>query len=249
MIDTVASEVADGVQTIRFDRLEKQNALTAHMLEAAADALSFGESSSRVRAFLIVGMPGIFTVGHDKEDLRGFADSGAIGDSTLRFLKTIATVEKPVLAAIDGLAAGIGTALLFHCDYVVASDWSIFSAPFVDLGLAPEAASSLLAPLLMGYHRAFELIVMGEQFDAARALQAGLVNKVVTAGDVEQAGFDAALALAEKPPEAVRLARRLMRGDRREMVIRIDQEAAGFTDLLRSPAARDALQAHFDREN
>jgi enoyl-CoA hydratase/carnithine racemase len=194
-------------------------------------------------------MPGIFTVGHDKEDLRGFADSGAIGDSTLRFLKTIATVEKPVLAAIDGLAAGIGTALLFHCDYVVASDWSIFSAPFVDLGLAPEAASSLLAPRLMGYHRAFELIVMGEQFDAARALQAGLVNKVVTAGDVEQAGFDAALALAEKPPEAVRLARRLMRGDRREMVIRIDQEAAGFTDLLRSPAARDALQAHFDREN
>jgi enoyl-CoA hydratase/carnithine racemase len=249
MIDTVASEVTDGVQTIRFDRLEKQNALTAHMLEAAADALSFGESSSRVRAFLLVGMPGIFSTGHDKVDLRGFADGGAMGESTLRFLKTIATVEKPVLAAVDGLAAGIGTALLFHCDYVVASEWSVFSAPFVDVGMSPEAAASLLAPRLMGYHRAFELIVMGEQFDAARALQAGLVNKVVTAGDVEQAGYDAAMDVAAKPPEAVRLARRLLRGDRREVVTRIDHEAAGFTELLRSTSARDALQAFLDQDN
>lgn len=249
MIDTVKSDVSEGIQTIRFDRLETQNALTAHMLEAAADALAFGESSSRVRTFMLVGMPGIFTVGHDKDDLRSFADGGSIGQSTLRFVKTIATVEKPVLAAIDGVAAGIGTALLFHCDYVVASEWSIFSAPFVDLGVSPEAAVSLLAPRQMGYSRAFELIVMGEHFDATRALQAGLVNKVVTASDVEQEGRRAALVLAAKPPEAVRLARRLLRGDRREAVIRIDQEATGFTDLLRSPAARDALQAYLDSDS
>jgi enoyl-CoA hydratase/carnithine racemase len=249
MIDQVISEVAEGVQTVRFDRPERQNTLTAHMYEAASDALTFGESSSRVRAFLLAGMPGVFTAGHDVNELRGFADAGAMGESAIRFLKTIATVDKPLVAAIDGLAVGIGTVLLLHCDYVVASEWSVFSAPFADIGTSPEAASSLLAPRLMGYHRAFELLVMGEQFDAPRAFQAGLVNRVVPAEDVEAVGMASAQALAAKPPEAVRVARRLLRGDRREVVTRIDQEAGGFTELLRSPAARDALEAYLSRKS
>lgn len=247
MNDQVAVDIADGVQTIRFDRVEKKNALTLHMYEAAADALAFGETNSRVRAFVIAGMPGVFTSGNDIGELQSFAERGTIGDSVIRFLKTIATVEKPIIAAVDGLAVGVGTTILFHCDYVVASEWSVFSAPFTELGLSPEAASTLLAPRLMGHHRAFELLVMGEHFDAERAYHAGLVNRVVPAEKVDDEAFAAARALADKPQEAVRIARQLMRGDRREVVTRIDHETNAFTDLLRSRAARDALQAFLDK--
>jgi len=247
MNDHVAVDSADGVMRIRFDRPEKNNALTSDMYELAADAISNGERDSRVRVVLLTGMPGVFTAGHDIGELSTYANEGNFGKAPIRFLKTLATVDKPVIAAVDGLAVGIGTTLLLHCDYVVASEWSVFSAPFVDLGLSPEAGSSLLAPRMLGYHRAFELLVMGETFDAARAYQAGIVNRVVPAGEVESEGMAAARALSAKPPEAVRMARRLLRGDSRPLLQRIDQEAAGFTELLRSPAARDALQAFLDR--
>ncbi|MCR4281734.1 MAG: enoyl-CoA hydratase-related protein [Bauldia sp.] len=247
MIDHVVSEVADGIQTVRFDRIEARNALTAAMCEAAADAISFGESSSRVRAIVITGSPGIFVTGHDPSELAGFADEGAIGESVVRLLKTLATVDKPIIAAVDGPVFGFGTTILFLCDYVVASEWSSFAAPFVDMGLPPDAASSLLAPRLIGYSRAFALIVLGESFDARQAREAGFVNRVVAAEEVESVAREIAAAVAAKPPEAVRMARRMMRGDRREVLTRIDQEAAGFVELLKSPAARDALQAFLDR--
>ena len=218
MQEQVTVDVADGVQTIRFDRPEKSNALTSEMCEIAADAISNAERDSRVRVILIAGSPGMFTAGHDIGELRAFADSGVFGASPIRFLKTLATVDKPVVAAVDGLAVGIGTTLLLHCDFVVASEWSVFSAPFADLGLSPEAASSLLGPRMIGYHRAFELLVMGEQFDAQRAPAGRAGQRVVPAEDVETAAFDYAQALAAKPPEAVRYgppaaARRPARGD------------------------------------
>jgi enoyl-CoA hydratase/carnithine racemase len=247
MNDHIAVNIENGVNILRFDRIEKNNALTSQMYEVLADALAFGESSSRVRCFMICGMPGIFTAGNDIGELRLFAEDGALGESPIRFLKTLATVEKPIVAAVDGMAIGIGTTLLFHCDYVVASEWATFSTPFTDLGVSPEGASSLLAPRLMGYHRAFELLILGEQLDAPRAMQAGLVNKVVAAEDVEPTALAAAEALAAKPPEAVRTGRRLLRGDRREVLTRIDQEATAFSDLLQSPAARDALEAFLNR--
>jgi len=247
MNDQVAVNTVDGVTTLRIERPDKQNALTSHMYDVMSDALAFGDSSSRVRCFLIMGMPGVFTAGNDIEDLQSFAENGAIGDSAVHFLKTLAMLEKPIVAAVDGLAVGIGTTLLLHCDYVVASEWATFSAPFVDLGLVPEAGSSLIAPRLMGHQRAFELLVMGEQFDAKRAYQAGFVNKVVAAEDVEPIAMAAAQAIAAKPPEAVRSALKLMRGDRLEVAQRIQKEAATFTELLRSPAARDALQEFIDR--
>lgn len=246
VMNDLVSELADGVNTLRFDRVEAQNALTAEMCEAAADALAFGESSSRVRAFLITGGPGLFCIGHDAGELAEFSTGGAVGDSVLRLFKTIATVDKPVVAAIDGAAAGIGATLLFHCDYVVASEWASISAPYVDHGLAPEGGISLIAPRVVGYQRAFGLVVMGDAMDAEQALRAGLVNRVVPPEDVEAAGLDAALALAAKPAEAIRIARRLLRGERRDVVARIDQEADAFTDLLRSPAALDALKAYLD---
>jgi enoyl-CoA hydratase/carnithine racemase len=249
MHEYVTVESDGGVEWIRFDRAEHSNAFTAEMFEIAADALSVAERDSRARAILFTGMPGVFTSGHDVEELRRYADEGAIGESAIRFAKTLASVDKPIVAGVDGLAVGAGTLLLLHCDFVVASEWSIFSAAVVDAGVPPEGAASLLAPRLLGYHRAFELLVMGEQFDAHRAREAGLVNRVVPAEDVDTAALGFARALAAKPPEAVRTARRLLRGDLREIVQRIDQEAAAFTELLRSPAARDALQAHIERKN
>lgn len=247
MNEQVTVSIAEGVNTLRIDRPDEQNALTSHMFDAMSDALAFGESSSRVRCFLIVGMPGVFTTGVDRDELRSFAENGAVGESFLHFLKTVALLDKPMVAAVDGIAAGIGTALLLQCDYVVASEWATFSASYVDQGMVPEAGSSLLAPLLMGYHRAFELLVLGDQFDAERAFQAGLVNRVVPAEDVETVAVAAARAIAAKPPEAVRTALKLMRGDRLNIFQRVEKEAASFTELLRSPAARDALQAHIDR--
>jgi enoyl-CoA hydratase/carnithine racemase len=248
MNDQVSVNITAGVSTLRIDRPEKQNALTSTMYDIMSDALAFGESSSQVRCFLITGMPGIFTAGNDIHELQAFADNVAIGESTVHFLKQLALIDKPLVAAVDGLAVGIGTTLLFHCDYVIASEWASFSAPFVDLGLAPEAASSLLAPRLMGHQHAFELLVMGEQFSAQRAYQAGFVNKVVAAEHVESLAEAAALAIAAKPPEAVRTALRLMRGERLDVAQRIVKEAESFSELLRSPAARDSLQAFIDRE-
>lgn len=248
MNEQVAVSIAEGVNTLRIDRPDKQNALTSHMFDVMSDALAFGESSSRVRCFLMMGMPGVFTAGIDAEDLQSFAEQGAIGDSVIHFLKTVALLDKPLVAAVDGMAVGIGTALLLKCDYVVASEWSTFSAPFVDFGLVPEAGSSLLAPRLMGHHRAFELFVLGDQFDAQRAFQSGLVNRVVSAEDIETVAVTIARAIAAKPPEAVRTALKLMRGDRLDIVQRIEKEAANFSDLLRSPTARDALQAFIDRQ-
>ena len=246
MSEEVVGEIADGVQTIRIERMEAENRLTADMCEAISDSLAFGESSSRVRAVLLIGTPGMFTAGHDANDLQGYLTAGGIGESVLRLLKTMASIDKPVIAAVDGTSHGLGTILLFLCDYVVASEWSIISAPSAEVGMPPEGATSIIAPALMGYHRAFGLLVMGDHFDAQQAMHAGLVNRVVPADAVELAGQEAARILAAKPPEAVRMARRLMRGDRLNILQRIDLEASSFADLLRSPAARDALQDYID---
>jgi len=246
MIDQVVSEVAEGVHTIRIERVEAMNRLTPGMCDQIADAIAFAESSSRVRAILITGTPGMFCGGHDADALQSFAEMGGIDDSVLRLLKTMATSDKPVVAAVDGPSFGLGTTLLLLCDYVVASEWAIFSLPQAEIGMPPEGGASILAPAIMGYQRAFALLVMGDQFDSHQAMNAGFVNKIVPADAVESAGFETARLLAEKPPEAVRMARRLMRGERRDIQQRIDLEASNFSDLLHSPAARDALQAYID---
>jgi enoyl-CoA hydratase/carnithine racemase len=248
MNDHIAVDVRDGVQTIRFDRPEVSNALTGEMFDLAADAVALAERNTSVRAVIVAGMPGVFTAGQDAKEIRKYVDQAKFGEAPIRFMKTFATIDKPVVAAVDGLCVGIGTVLLLHCDFVVASEWSIFSAPYADVGMPPECGASLLAPLILGYHRAFELLVLGEQFDTVRALQSGLINRVVPPEEVDTAAFDYAKALAAKPPEAVRMGRRLMRGDRRDVLTRINQEAAGFVDLLRSPAALDALTAFVDRK-
>jgi enoyl-CoA hydratase/carnithine racemase len=152
-------------------------------------------------------------------------------------------------AGVDGLCVGIGTTLLLHCDYIVASGRSVLRAPFVDLGLVPEAASSLLAPRLMGQARAFELLCLGGHFDAARAQQCGLVNEVIEAEQVTPRICAVAAALAAKPPAALLLSRRLLRGDPVELLARIDTEAQLFSQQLQSDEARAAFARFLNKRS
>ncbi|PLX36321.1 MAG: enoyl-CoA hydratase [Hyphomicrobiales bacterium] len=230
-----------GVQTLRFSRPEKKNAITGEMYDALAEGLCEGDADDEVHVHLFAGSPGAFTAGNDIRDFVGFAERGALGDSVIRFLKALATVNKPMIAAVDGLAIGVGTTMLMHCDLVYASPRSVFRTPFLDLGLVPEAASSLLAPRLLGMPRAFELLCLGATFDAEQAHMAGLVNAVLPEDEVEMQAEGVATDLAGKPPEALLAARRLLRGDPDELIARIDEEADLFRERLLSDEARTAF--------
>ena len=175
----------DAVRTIRMNRPDKKNALTAAMYQAMAVAIEQASDDPNIRCVLIAGRPGAFTAGNDLAEFLQAAESGeGLGVNTVRFLHALARSKRPLVAAVQGVAVGLGTTMLLHCDYVVAGVNARFSTPFVTLGLVPEAASSLLAPSLMGHRRAFALLVMGRPFDATAAQAAGLVNTVVSPVDV-----------------------------------------------------------------
>lgn len=240
-----------GVQTIRIQRPEKKNALLDGMYAAMTEALVSGDERGDVRAHIITGSEGVFTAGNDIKDFLSRA-SGEAGQSfgtssALAFISHLPRVKKPLIAAVDGLAVGVGVTMLFHCDLVYATPAATFSTPFLDLGLVPEAASSLLAPRLMGHSRAFELLVLGERFSADRAMQAGLVNGVVAAEELEAVAGNAARRLAAKPPEALKLARELLRGDPDAITERSDLEAQLLSVRMQSPEAREAFQAFLEK--
>ncbi len=242
-------EGLDGaVQVIRIDRPEKKNAFTRAMYASMTEALREGDLDDGVRAHVFLGKPGVFSAGNDMQDFLGYAADGALAVEVLDFLRALAGAKKPMIAGVDGLAIGIGATMHFHCDLTFATPASRFLTPFVDLALVPEAASSLLAPQVMGYQRAFALLAAGQAFSAEDARDAGLVWKVVEPERLEADVFEAALALARKPPRALALARELMRGaSRDEIVERIGTEARLFAEQLRSPEARAAVGAFLDR--
>ncbi|HEY0223761.1 MAG TPA: enoyl-CoA hydratase-related protein, partial [Pseudolabrys sp.] len=175
-------------------------------------------------------------------------DGGGLGTPILRFLHALARCDKPLVAAVQGNAVGVGTTMLMHCDHVVASTQARFSTPFVSLGLVPEAASSLIAPRLMGQARAFSLLVMGRPLDAIAAKDAGLVNTIVPPDAVEAEAMKAANAIAALPPQAVLASRRLMRGPPDEIIARIDEEAEAFKVRLASAEAQAAFTAFMTRK-
>jgi len=166
----------------------------------------------------------------------------------LRFLYALARAERPLVAAVQGVAVGIGTTMMFHCDYAVAATDARFSTPFVALGLVPEAASSLIAPRVMGHRRAFELLVMGKPLSGEEAKACGLVNQVAPADQVDSEAMKAAQQIAGLPPEGVAISRRLMKGAPDEIVKRIDDEAEQFKLRLKSPEARNAFEAFLSRK-
>jgi len=249
MTDLVTVADAGPIRTVRINRLDKKNALTASMYEAMADVLESANSQTNVRCIVIAGGPGAFSAGNDLNEFLQAASSGeGLGLSVVRFLHALARSERPLVAAVQGVAVGVGTTMLLHCDHVVAGTDSRFSTPFVSLGLVPEAASSLLAPRMMGHQRAFALLVMGRALDAAAAHAFGLVNAIVAPGDVDAEAMKAAGEIAVLPVEAMTAARRLMRGSPDEVVARINEEARLFKERLQSAEARAAFTAFLTRK-
>jgi enoyl-CoA hydratase/carnithine racemase len=249
MTDQVIIKDEGAVRTIRMNRPEKKNALTGVMYDAMAEAIETAGSNANVGSILIMGVPGAFSAGNDLGDFMKAAMGGeGLGNAVLRFLYALARAEKPLVAAVQGVAVGIGTTMMLHCDYAVAASDARFQTPFVALGLVPEAGSSLIAPRLMGHRRAFELLVMGKAFNGEEAKSVGLVNQVVLADQVEAEAMKAAQAIAALPMEGVAISRRLMKGTPDEIVRRIDDEADQFKLRLTSPEARKAFEAFFARK-
>jgi enoyl-CoA hydratase/carnithine racemase len=236
------------VRILRLNRPEKKNALTDAMYDVLSDALESAAASAAIRCVVIAGGPAAFSAGADLNDFLRAAHGEGLRPQAVRFLHGLANAGKPLIAAVEGVAVGIGTTMLLHCDYAVAAENARFQTPFVHLGLVPEAASSLLMPRLMGPRRAFELLVMAHPFDATAAKDAGLVNEVVPPGEAEAAALKAARHIATLPAQAVSLSRRLIRGSAAEVVARIDEETELFRKQLKSEEAKAAFEAFFSRK-
>lgn len=236
------------VQTVRMNRPDKKNAITRAMYAAMAAALRQGDADEAVRVHLILGVPGAFSSGNDLADFMAVASGGEHGTEVYDFLMALAKAEKPVLSGVDGIAVGIGTTINFHCDLTLATPRTRFHTPFVDLGLVPEAGSSLLGPALLGRQRAFALLGLGEPLPAEAAKAAGLIHDVVEPDELEAAILSLAQRVAAKPPQALKIARDLMLGDRAALVARIEEEGEQFRARLKSDEARAAFVAFMNRK-
>src|SRR5580700_2729043 len=218
MSDSIVVTDDGAIRIIRMNRPEKKNALTQPMYAAMTGAMRDAEANEAIRCLVLAGGQGAFCAGADIGEFLESAQSGGLRPHTVEFLKSLAHNQKPLVAAVGGLAVGIGTTMLFHCDYVVAANTATFTTPFVKLALIPEAASSLLAPMRMGYARAFSMLVMGRPLSAEEARAAGIVSSVVDSAQVDDIALAAAREIAALPAGAVAVARRLMRGDLEEVI-------------------------------
>ena len=243
----ILTHIDAGVMTITFNRLDKKNSITSTMYAAMADAVAQAAADASVRVVLFQGHESIFSAGNDIGDFLNQPPSTQ-ESPVFRFLRGIATFEKPLLAAVAGPAVGIGTTMLFHCDLVYAGDNAAFSMPFVNLGLCPEAASSLLVPQMLGYHRAVEALLLGEPFMAEAALEVGLVNRIVPPTEANAVAQTQARKLAAKPMTSLVETKRLMKkGQQSQVLALIDEEAQIFGRMLGEPAAREAFGAFMEK--
>jgi enoyl-CoA hydratase/carnithine racemase len=246
MADPIRVEASDRVRIIRMDRPEKKNALTGAMYSAMTEALRQADSDSSVRVVLITGTETCFTAGNDLADFAA-ATPGQPAPA-IRYLETLAAVTKPVVAAVNGVAIGIGTTMLLHCDLVYAAADARFQLPFVNLGLCPEAASSLILPARLGHARAAELLFFGEPFGVEKAYDSGLVNEVFADVDVLPGALGKAHQLAEKPPEALRTTKRLLKIASADTIKQaMARETEQFARLLQAGEAREAMAAFLER--
>jgi len=243
----ILSHVDAGVMTLTFNRVARKNSITADMYDALADALEAANHDPAVRAVVIQGHETVFSAGNDIADFLNHPPASADAP-VFRFLRGLSSFPKPLVAAVCGPAVGIGTTLLLHCDLVYAGDNAAFSMPFVNLGLCPEAASSFLAPQLMGYPRAAEALLLGEPFMAEAALEMGLVTRIVPPGEVNALAQRQALKLAAKPLSSLLETKRLMKKGNAAMVAeRIAEEGVTFGRMLTEPAAREAFGAFLEK--
>ncbi len=236
-----------GVMTVTLNRVDKKNSITSDMYAALADALQQAEADAAIRVLVFQGHATIFSAGNDIGDFLHRPPSGA--DSPVyRFLRGIAGFSKPLIAAVCGPAVGVGTTMLLHCDLVYAGDNAAFSLPFVNLGLCPEAASTLLLPQMLGYHRAAEALLLGEPFMAEAALEVGLVNRVLPPTEVNDYAQTQARKLATKPISALIETKRLLKKGQAALLLQqMADEGETFRRLLVEPAAREAFTAFMER--
>lgn len=237
-----------GVLELRFNRPEKKNAITNAMYGALADAIFAAADDREVRAILFTAAGDFFTSGNDILDFAAIA-TGQAGDGPRhvgRFLEACISAEKPLVAAVQGHAVGVGVTMLLHCDLVYIAESAKLTTPFIDLGVVPENASSLTMPARMGHARAFAMLGLGEPLIGAGAVAAGLASAALPAADVEARGRAAAQALSKKPAEALRLTKKLMR-DPETLLARMREESALFAERLQSEEARAAFAAFLQR--
>ncbi|QOZ28398.1 enoyl-CoA hydratase-related protein [Bradyrhizobium sp. CCBAU 51753] len=247
MTEHVKTEIAGGVLTVTMQRPEKKNALTGAMYNAMSDALSKAEADPSVRVILIQGDGDSFTAGNDLADFASQArGEGTVDSPAHRFIDTISKVGKPIVAAVQGNAVGVGTTMLLHCDLVYLAENARLITPFVNLALVPEAASSWLLPLRIGHARAYAMFALGEPMDAAGALASGLANAVVPQADLRKKAHDAAVALTKRPAGSLSLTKKLMREHQR-IAAQIAEEGVLFKERLTTPEAREAFAAFAER--
>lgn len=249
MSDLVSVETSEGVRTIRWNRPEKKNALLREMYDTAAEAFETGETEKDVRVFILGGQPGLFTAGNDLVDFMEAPPhiGGTDTPPVERFMRALMNAEKPVIVEVDGLAIGIGTTLLMHCDLSYASENAAFKTPFVDLALAPEFASSLLFPTRLGRAAASDLLMLGSVWDATRAKEAGLITDIFPSASLAEEVRKKALALAAKSPGAVRKAKALMMTAEEPVEDRMKREGGIFAEMLQSPEFAEAVGAFMER--
>lgn len=249
MTDHVTRALEDGVLTLTFARPDKKNAITQAMYSALAEGVEQARADDAVRAVLFLGEGDSFSAGNDIADFiaQGSGGPGSAGKGpddmpVFRFLKGLADLDKPAVAGVQGRAVGIGLTLLLNCDMVVVAEDALLSAPFVNLALAPEAASSLLLPAVIGHQRAFELFALGEPIDGRTALAWGLANRAAPAAEVAEIARGLAAKLAARAPNSIRRTKRLMR-DAESLWARMQAEGEAFGAQMTSPEAMEAFMA------
>ena len=249
MSDTelIKSERSDGILTLRINRPEKKNALNLAMYQALADGLTEADGDDTIRAILICGTDDCFTSGNDLADFLAAPPTGP-ESPVMQFLTAVSEARKPLVAAVNGLAVGVGVTMLLHCDLVYAGNSATFQMPFVNLGLCPEAGSTLLLPRIMGHQRAAELLLLGEVFGADKACNLGIVTEICPDDAVLATARSKAQQLAAQPAAAVRLAKNLLKRDYAAPLREtIAEEGKQFMVRLKSPEAAEALQAFMQR--
>lgn len=246
MSEHVRISADDGVLTLRFDRPDRKNALTAEMYAALADALTQAARGLDVRVALFLGSDGVFTAGNDIKD---FLNDPPHSESAPvhRFLAFLATTDLPLVAAVDGPAVGIGTTMLLHCDFVHVTEGAQLQMPFVDLALVPEAGSSFLLPRLVGHARAAELLMLGRPLDGAEAVRLGIANALTPPDRLEAAAYETARAFAAKPPAALRATKTLLRHSDDRLKAAMRREGEAFARGLGSAEAKEAFAAFLEK--
>jgi enoyl-CoA hydratase/carnithine racemase len=243
----IVTEFKDHILSIRFNRLDRKNAINTDMYMALTDAFNEADTNKNIRAVFISGDENCFCAGNDLSDFAKGPRPKGVKPPGRQFLSSLRQCSKPIVAAVAGPAIGIGTTMLLHCDLIYSSSTTIFKMPFTQLGLCPEASSSYLLPALMGHQRASELLLLGKPLSPVEALEFGLINGIIEINLIETA-YQTAVTLAQLPPSSIQLTKKLMKEPIIKAMDKADKnESIGFERQLGSEEAKEAMAAFFEK--